>query len=305
MAISAEQTSELLTEAALLRPQRLGADGTLLEVAHALGVQVWLKGVPSEPKSHDGFLEYTSPARITVYRQSSTSFSRALSSDDIDLLDARGRFTLAHELGHWLAYARFGVTPATARSEYWKDEEAVNRIAAHLLIPNWQLDSWFSGLSDCQGVHVQLLCKWARELGLSRQAVSSRICEQRKGTGFLMLRVKNRPSVHFPDIVVEHSASDTDLFLPQRSQIIRSERLVEKLASASTNAGTLPGLSFDKARRKAMTYHLSWMRSRASANLPNRHKDSFTNQMAETYWTSWALTGFGRCDEGLSDSGLF
>lgn len=50
-------------------------------------------------------------------------------------LSARERFTVAHEIGHYLIEAFFGVRP-TSTSNYWKVESICNQFAAQLLVPD-------------------------------------------------------------------------------------------------------------------------------------------------------------------------
>lgn len=55
-------------------------------------------------------------------------------------LTPRERFTIAHELGHYLIHMRFSFKP-TSRREYWRLEEICNEFAATLLAPQRAVDA--------------------------------------------------------------------------------------------------------------------------------------------------------------------
>lgn len=290
MAFSAEQVTELLEEADRLGKSDDSPRVRLLELAQKLGVRVTLLGKPHMDSRLTGTLDYTVPPQVTIRRTARVPFTKLLSASDESLLRPRDRFTLAHEIGHWVAYSRFGIGPASTTSEYWQDEAVVNRFAATLLLPIRQVDKWLRGLSLDQGIHVHQLTRWAGEVGLSREVVSLRVCQVRRGVGFLALKVKRGPEPAVPDIVVLHSASDPALHLPARRGVIRSERLLKCLEAATTDRKELANFSFDRKHRKVATYYLSWIRTASEGQS--------SGSLGATYWTSWSLTGFARTEPG-------
>jgi IrrE N-terminal-like domain len=58
--------------------------------------------------------------------------NRKLSQDGVD------RFSIAHELAHWIVWRRLGFAPAMG-SEYWDNEILCNEFAAELLVPKRRL----------------------------------------------------------------------------------------------------------------------------------------------------------------------
>ena len=48
--------------------------------------------------------------------------------------DNFNRFSIAHEIGHWIIWRRFGLLPAR-NGEYWEHERLCNEFAANLLVP--------------------------------------------------------------------------------------------------------------------------------------------------------------------------
>lgn len=287
MGISVEQSDALLCEAERLSASD-GCERTpLLNIADRLGLVVWLNGHPVRSEGPSGRLDYTSPPRVTINRVAQSPFAKRLTIDDEELLRPRDRFTLAHEIGHWLAYCRFDVGPATNRSEYWQDEAAVNQFAGRLLVPDSLVDAWLGTLSCQQGVHVQQMTTWARQAVVSREVASLRLCQRRKGIGFLALQARSSRQQYFPDLLVSHSATDPSLNLPGRRRVLRSERLSTLLSAATTDADRLPHFSFDRHRRQVKTYYVSWVHVGDRAGY----------SPGPVYWTAWSNTGFARGSE--------
>jgi len=96
--------------------------------------------------------------------------------------DERRRFTIAHELGHFLMPSHKGNQQCTASDlresrrgdDHQRREAEANRFAAGLLMPK----PWFSRdmnrLGDADVAHVQVL---AKRYGTSLEATSNRYCE--------------------------------------------------------------------------------------------------------------------------------
>lgn len=62
-------------------------------------------------------------------------------------LSRRDRFSVAHELAHYLLWQRGGILPATNRSQYWQHEALCNEFAGHLLVHRQSLQT-FLGTVD-------------------------------------------------------------------------------------------------------------------------------------------------------------
>src|ERR1043165_8996852 len=140
MAISPDQIRLLTKEVETLRNANQSAVPSLIEIANKLGLRVWLKGERDTSKRQCGFLQYGTQPRIILRCHADFSFEREILAAEENLLGPRDRFTLAHEVGHWLAYQMFAIGPARDHSEYWRDEAAVNQVASKLLLPDWLVD---------------------------------------------------------------------------------------------------------------------------------------------------------------------
>lgn len=70
----------------------------------------------------DAHLELGNPPTIVVYRQHSSA-----------LLSSKERFSIAHELAHWIVWRRFAFLPSA--ETYWDHESLCNEFAAALLVP--------------------------------------------------------------------------------------------------------------------------------------------------------------------------
>ena len=67
------------------------------------------------------------------------------------LMNGFNRFSIAHEIGHWIIWRRFGLLPQD-KSEYWAHERLCNEFAAKLLLPTEALSSFLETLVE-RGVH--------------------------------------------------------------------------------------------------------------------------------------------------------
>jgi hypothetical protein len=85
-----------------------------------LGIQLSFTDAPDKRVS---YLEVEGTPRITICRKTAALF-----------LSPRERFSIAHELAHWVIWRRFGSLPSS-ESEYWFHETLCNEFAAGLLVP--------------------------------------------------------------------------------------------------------------------------------------------------------------------------
>lgn len=97
----------------------------MLELLSRLGVGLSIARTSN--KSDLGGLHYSSSGwEILLKRPHEFRKSAELSS--------RERFTVAHEVGHYLVEGRFGFRPRS-KGEYWRLEEICNEFAGALLVP--------------------------------------------------------------------------------------------------------------------------------------------------------------------------
>jgi Zn-dependent peptidase ImmA (M78 family) len=89
-------------------------------ISQSLGIEITYAPAAGQKSS----IRLTNAPRITVGNR--------------DLHPHRERFTVAHELGHWILWKRLNYLP-TSKSEYWDLEAHCDYFASHLLIPPAQL----------------------------------------------------------------------------------------------------------------------------------------------------------------------
>ena len=177
---------ELIAAAAQLRARSRRNACPVLAVAAELDVAVKL--IFHSGTRRDARISLkTYPPEIQLFRVSHASGSRALTPQEEGLLSPRERFSVAHELAHWIAYDRLRIQPSTEESEYWRQEQLMDEFAAKLLVPDDLVDLWISDLAGClvpTGVQVR---QWAREAKVSEEVVAKALCRNLHRTGFLRL----------------------------------------------------------------------------------------------------------------------
>jgi Zn-dependent peptidase ImmA (M78 family) len=98
------------------------------------------------------------------------------------------RFSVAHEVGHWVVWRRFGIVPS-CKPEYWKHEAICNEFAARLLIPPIFLEGF---LSELINRHRVLPIFLPRALAASAQVsweVAARSITSLSSSGIAYLRL--------------------------------------------------------------------------------------------------------------------
>lgn len=87
------------------------------------------------------------------------------------------RFTIAHELGHYLLWKQMGIAPFS-RNEYWQVERLCNEFAANLLIPRRAVASMVSGWESWKVYEVfTTSMKLAMEADVSWIVAATRIAD--------------------------------------------------------------------------------------------------------------------------------
>lgn len=141
----------------------------------------------------------------------------------------RHRFTIAHELAHVL-FLRADVAPPVGSSEYWRLEEACNRIAGRLLVPRWFVPAGALDASDVPG-WIQALISRA---GLSPPAASKELVRSvanAVGTAGVKVDDSGRPTVAW-SMTVEGGAA-----LPGVSAILSQDSELARVASMAVRTG--------------------------------------------------------------------
>jgi len=102
---------------------RLNPSGTWPVNLHGILSRLGIRLRFEEKGKTASYLELADPPTIIIYRQSLEP-----------ILSARERFSIAHEIAHWIVWRRFGSVPSS-ETEYWWHETLCNEFAAGLLVP--------------------------------------------------------------------------------------------------------------------------------------------------------------------------
>lgn len=100
---------------------------------------------------------------IVVYKRSTATPWRS-----------RDRFTVAHEIGHFIVETKIGYHP-TSRSEYWKLEDRCNSFAGQLLIPDDAVGSQSSRFDFTPVSVLDALESLAQQTDASLEATARRL----------------------------------------------------------------------------------------------------------------------------------
>jgi hypothetical protein len=88
----------------------------------------------------------------------------------------RQRFTIAHEIGHYVIEARMGFRPRSSR-EYWMLEEVCQHFAAELLSPRALVQEALTPLPSTPGEVFEVMDRLIRATDLSLEAAARRIVD--------------------------------------------------------------------------------------------------------------------------------
>jgi hypothetical protein len=178
---------ELVRFAQGLRPAGTVSD-SVLSIAYKLGTAVWLC-VHTGRDSRCAQIDLANdPAKIILYRSGDVDGERQVRLWEDDLLTKKERFSIAHELGHWIAFSKFKIGPQAKKSKYWEQERAINAFAGSLLAPDWLVAKWLRETPVDAPISPFALRNWASsQCRSSEDVVAKALVRQRKTIGFLKL----------------------------------------------------------------------------------------------------------------------
>lgn len=264
-------------------------EGGLLGLCARLGIEVAVN-FGAYARERRATLTFSRPPRIDLFRDAAPRRPIHLAPRDEGRLKSHERFSVAHEIGHFLALRELGVEPvvptAERRSEYWKHEGAINRFASRLLLPAARLDGMLAAAPRGAHLPVRLLMRWAREVRLSRIALAGRVAERREDFGYLELEFRRDPKLPRLLLVVREWAASPDLDLPRAASKVRNDRLVSVLQQGLRGTRHLPGVSFDGKRIQSL--HLSWDHVMGKAGEADSGEASWVGRLVSTCWSRGA-----------------
>ncbi|TWB07385.1 ImmA/IrrE family metallo-endopeptidase [Bradyrhizobium stylosanthis] len=148
-------------------------------ITNELGVQIERKNLEGRGSSYLMLPHFDGEApRVLLSTKSRQGPHNGVTSAD--------RFKVAHELGHYVVFSLFGITPR-GESEYWKHEDICDGFARLLLTPERLCRE--SSLTGARGItDVDLLSKRAR---IPWMQAATRITELAQDRVFFVLDVEN------------------------------------------------------------------------------------------------------------------
>lgn len=279
---------DILDAATKLRPEQPDPGVSVLDVAHSLGIPVVMK--TGAHLNRGGKIEFSQPPRITVYRSAATAVTREMMKGDDRLLNRSEKFTVAHEIGHWILTTRLGVKPSVNRSSqkesYWAQEGLVNAFAGALLVPEWYLKRCLVDAPEGTLITVSHIRDWASRIDVSLEVLTRELCRLRDGIGFMRLTLIKRKKDKRHALKVDEVCSGENLTLPNKYKHILNERLQKIITNKATGVSLLRGCSFDE--QHIDNYYISWLETLASSGLVTQRGELLPDVRPLGYWVSVA-----------------
>ena len=263
--------------------------------AQALESKVCVKFDMTKPSSPACLDLASHPHIIFLNRRAPAKGERFLSVDDEHLLTPRERFSVAHELGHLVAFRELNLLPAQEKSMYWTQEAWMNRFAATLLIPDILLEEWLGTVQANQPVPPFFLRKWAsEEAKLSEEVVASLLCLRRPSIGFLKVEPVMRKRDDHRVLRVSFSVSGDAISLPKTHSHVDDEHLLSKLEAETSGNSTTDANS--AVSLTGLPLRFAWRR----AGLTSTHHPNAQPEREPYTGTFWWISAAARTAEPQS-----
>jgi hypothetical protein len=234
---------------------------SLVQLAHELGTIVSLR-LYTTPGSPTAQIDLRNrPPKIILYRHSKVNGEREIQREDEGSLTPRERFSIAHELGHWVVFSRFRIGPQSDNRTYWLQEQAINAFAGCLLVPDWLVANWLEGSPPNRPVSPFALRYWAiSQCRSSEEVVAKALARHRNSIGFLKLLPTTRRKDGTNVLQVLCSAAGDALRLPNERSHIDSPELFALLRANRVGSATLPQLRLGRCEPQDL--RIAWRRGK-------------------------------------------
>jgi len=177
------------------------------------------------------------------------------------MLTPRERFSVAHELGHWVAYSRLKIKPEAKGERYWEHERAVNAFAASLLVPDWLVTRWLDEVPEGMPVCPFALRKWASlQCRCSEEVVAKALVKCGSSIGFLKLLPTTRKKDGTRVLRVLCSAAGSKVRLPSEHAHIENPDFQKLLDSRSVGEAQLKEVQLGRCNLQNL--RIAWRRGR-------------------------------------------
>jgi hypothetical protein len=231
---------------------------SVIDVADGLGVAICIQLHTGTKPTFAQIDLLDRPPKIIIYRGARVNGERRITKGDDNLLTSRERFSVAHELGHWVAYRHLGIRPQADRRQYWDHERVMNAFAGCLLAPEWLVTRWLAGVPEGTPVPPFAVRHWATsECRSSEEVVTKAIARHRASVGFLkLLHTRKSNGSHVLQVLC--SVSGNGLQLPKERSHIDSPELLDLLKRRESGTAWVPRIQLAKC--KLADLGLSWRR---------------------------------------------
>jgi hypothetical protein len=247
---------------------------SVVDVARQLGAVVRLRLHTSSGSPFAQIDLESTPPKILVYRSAGVSGEREIGTSEEGLLTPRERFSVAHELGHWVAFSRLHVGPQSDRRLYWEHERAINAFAGCLLAPDWLVVHCLKEIPEGTAVSPFALRYWATQCRSSEEVIAKALARHRGSIGFLKLQPTTKGSDGTHVLLVLCSVSGKEVSLPKERSHIDNPELLRLLKAKQVASASFAELRL--GRCEPQNLRLAW-----------RHGSSFMSQA--TIWLSAAV----------------
>ncbi|MBI3198920.1 MAG: ImmA/IrrE family metallo-endopeptidase, partial [Rhodospirillales bacterium] len=228
--------------------------------------------------------------KIQLIRRSDAEGVMPLSPHQEHLLSPRERFSVAHELGHCLAFTKFNVKPLQRdadRTEYREQEECMDDFASSLLVPAWLSDRWLSRISGPEPVAISQLLSWAaKECKLSGHVVALALTRAEPSIGFLKLAEAIRTADKKRFFIVFYSCYGNELHLPNQHAYISyddDDKLAENIQTPH-GARQIESWKFNDSSQKKL--QIAWVETRTPTSNRRQEFKARVRLTGRAYWVS-------------------
>ena len=292
----------LLERAKELRPHGANPSAPVVQIASDLGIDVNLVLRPNAGHGkYHARCELRARPRILVYRTSPGAGIADLTAANEHLLSSRERFSVAHELGHCLAYLGHGLKPVPKsedRREYWCQERAINEFANALLVPTWLSSRWRSQLATLDASCVFRIRRWATDCRASPEVVVTAFTRDAPGFGFLKVGEGVRVTTGKRILVVFHATASADVMLPNLFTHI------DDVAFVNTITGTRGVALLPPSRLGSVELNSAqWAWSAATRNMQSR-RNEFRKSVRLSGLAYWVCAFTGPSPDGGGQTDL-
>jgi hypothetical protein len=256
-------------------------------LANELGMEVELRFY-SNKKVREAQSEINSSRpRIVVYRKAAANGVMEMAPEMEHLLTPRERFSIAHEIGHCLAFKNFSAPPVLKEAdpqEYRRQERCMDDFAGALLVPDWLTKLWLTKISNVEPVSLNWLkTRAAAQCGVSSEVVAGALTRFEPSIGFLKAAEAVRLANDRRLFVVFYSSYGAGLKLPNLHSFIDDEAFIKKIDGVS-------GIFWIDVCRLGKTkcerLNVSWEQSKVSPVRGRKEFKSTVRLSGKGYWIS-------------------